>query len=298
MAERETGKVEVSFSMQNMVDVSTLWAFIAPVEMYSAVAKRAGYSGIEYFPFRVPHIQVRTGLITNGALKSITSAHQSFRTEKTLKEVRNHPNPKLAAQAYVTMPEKFASLKDLEKLQKELGHKLPVVVYPPNEWMSETRPAIFNKLANKLIQPAPELIEALGQNMEKADKFGYKLCLDLFHIRRNVTQIFESQFGRWQDVLPVLLPKTKEIRLDVGRNDLNGPFDSMQELKDIYSNERKTDIVPMLEAIRDFGWTGPIVTEIPATSAKNLISNAKLATPSMIVRVHSQIVENIKNIWK
>lgn len=74
--------------------------------------------------------------------------------------------------------------------------------------------------------------------------------------------------------------------MGVGRNDFQGPFDSMQELKDIYSGERKTDIVPMLEMIRDFGWTSPIVTEIPATSVKNLVSDSKIATPGLIIGVH------------
>lgn len=292
---------EINFSMQNMVDGSTLWALIAPIEMYSAVARRAGYSGIEYFPFRIPHTQVRTGLITRGALGSIESAHQSFRTERTLRHVRQHPDPKLAIQAFVTLTEKFDSLKDLAKLQRELGHRLPVVVYPPNEWMGETRPEIFKRLDDKLIQPAPELLGAWGINtatefVNEARNRGYDFCLDLFHIRRLVTQGFQTQFGKWQDVLPVLLPHTREINLAVGRGDFDGPFDSMQELKDLYTRGRKSAIIPILEMVRDFGWTGPIVTEIPATSAKSLISNSRVTTPRMLISVHKQIVENLRSI--
>lgn len=310
MTEREPGEVEVGFSMQNLMDASTLWAIVAPIEISSAVARKAGYvrmdgsPNVEYYPYNVPHAQIRTGVVTSSALNSITSAHQSFRTEKSLKEVINFQpksKRKIAAQAFVTMPEKFASLEDLEKLQRELGHRLPVIVYPPNEWMGEARPEAFRRLDNKLIQPAPELLDAWGVNtipefLDKVKAGGYKLCLDLFHIRRQVTQGFQTQFGRWQDVLPQLLPQTREIHLAVGRNDFQGPFDSAQELKDLYSGERKTEIVPMLETVRDFGWTGPIVTEIPATSAKNLISNSKIATPGMLIKAHSQIVGNIKSI--
>ena len=300
MVEHES-KTEINFSMQNLMNTSTIWAIIAPIELYSTLAKKSDYSGIEYFPFRVPHAQIRTGLLTKNALDSITSAHQSFRTEKNLKDVRKHPNPTIAAKAFITMPEKFGSLADLQKLQRELGHKLPVVVYPPNEWMGESRPEIFKRLDNKLIQPAPELLGTWGVNttdkfINEVKKRGYKLCLDLFHIRRQVGQDFQSQFGKWQEVLPVLLPETKEIHLAVGRNDFQGPFDSAQELKDIYFGERKTDIVPMLEAVRDCGWSGPIVTEIPANSAKNLISSSKITTPSMLIAVHKQIVTNIKEI--
>ena len=294
-------EIKVNFSMLNLLDTSTLWGIIAPIEMYATIAKKSGYAGIEYFPYRVPHLQMKKGLVTNNGVNSITSAHQSFRTEKDFEAVRKHPNPKLAAAAYITMPEKFASLKDLEKLQRELGHKIPVVVYPPNEWLGEKRPYIFERLDNKLIQPAPELLGAWGiqttkQFINKIKNSDYKLCLDLFHIRRQVTQGFHTQFSRWQEVIPALLPYTKEVHLAVGRSDFQGPFDSAQELKDIYSGERKTDIVPMLELIREFGWTGSIVTEIPATSAKNLISNSKIATPSLLIQVHKQIVANINEI--
>lgn len=292
---------EIIFSMQNMLDSSTLWALLAPIEVYSHIATQAGYSGIEYFPFRAPHTQVQTGLVTNSALGSIKSAHQSFRTERNWAEVRRHPNPKLAAQAFVTLPEKFASLGDLEKLQRELGNRLPVVVYPPNEWMGEVKPDIFDKLDNKLIQPAPELlgaweVDTILKFLDKVKQGGYELCLDLLHIRRQVTQGFHTQFGRWQDVLPQLLPQTREIHLAVGRSDFQSPFDSAQELKDIYSGERKTEIVPMLEMVRDLGWVGPIVTKIPATSAKKLVSDAKIATPSTLVSVHAQLINNIKEI--
>lgn len=293
----------INFSMQNMVDSSTPWALPAPIELYSAVAKNSGYSGIEYFPFRIPHIQVRTGMLTRGALNSINSAHQSFRTEKTLTEVRRHPNPRLAAQAFVTMPEKFVSLQDLEKLQRTFKGEFPVVVYPPNEWMNETRSAIFDRLENKLIQPAPELLGAWGINsveefMAESKKRGYELCLDLYHIRRRVTQGFQTQFGQWQDVLPVLLPQTREIHLGVGRADFQSSFDSMLELRDIYVGDRMTDIIPMLEMVRDSGWIGPIVTEIPAIAAKNLVSDSKITSPSLLVKTHKQIVDNLRSILK
>lgn len=302
MVDRETD-IKFNFSMQNMVDSSTLWSLLAPMELYSAIAGKAGYSGLEYLPFRIPHTQLKTGLLSKKALSSVRSAHQSFRTEKNLPGVRSHRNPKLAAQAYVTLPEKVASLKDLEKLQKALGKELPVVVYPPNEWMGETRPEIFEILENKLIQPAPELLGAwktktLEEFIRETLNRGFGLCLDLFHIRRQVSQGFQTQFGPWQEVLPALLPYTREIHLGVGRSDFQGPFDSMQELRDIYSGERKTDIVPMLELIKDSGWTGPIVTEIPATSVKNLVSDSRFTTPNILISAHKQIVGSLRNIME
>lgn len=300
MSERKTG-IEINFSMLNLPDISTPWALLTPVEFFTLIARKACCSGIEYYPFRVPHTQLRAGLLGGQTLQSIHSAHQSFRTEKNFAEVRRHPNPILATQAFVTMPEKFASLSDLEKLQRLLGANLGLVVYPPNEWMGETTPAIFSRLKNKSIQPAPELLGAWGVNtteefLQEVQRRGFRLCIDLFHLRRRATQGFQTQFGPWQEVLPALLPLADEIHLAVGRKDFQAPFDSMQELKDLYSGDRRTEITSILETVKDLSWAGLVVTEIPATAANNLVSEAKLATPSNLVRVHKQVAKNVKDI--
>lgn len=292
----ESPETTVNFSMQNLVDTSTLWALLAPIETFTNISKSAGYQGVEYFPYRIPHTQVRTGLLSKESLRQIDSAHQSFRTEKNLGEVKKHPRPILALKAFITMPEKVASLTDLKILQRKLGKLLPVIVYPQNEWAGETRPAIFDTLVNKLIQPAPELISTLGQNMEKADQLGYKLCLDLFHIRRKVTQGFSTQFRPWQEMLPLLLPQTKEIHLAVGRQDFEGSFDSMAELVDLYYGTRRTDIIPMLELIHRSGWQGPIVTEIPANSITKLAGVSEILTPTVLVNKHRVIADNVRSI--
>jgi len=57
-------------------------------------------------------------------------------------------------------------------------------------------------------------------------------------------------------------------------------------------------MISILELIRDIGWTGPIVTEIPATSVKDLVSNSKFATLNMLINVHTQLVKNITNIFR
>ncbi len=288
-------KTEINFSMGNLVDASAPWALAMPIEFYSFVAQQSGYSGIEYFPYRVPHIQIRSGMFSDFALNSIKSVHQSYRTEKSLKEVKEHPNPVLALQAYMTLAEKVDSLKDLEKLQTE-EPGIPAIVYPPNEWSGETRPTNFDRLSNKLIQPAPELLGGWGVNsaeqfVDEAIKRDYELCLDLYHIRRLPVQGFETKFAPWQELLPVFLPKTREIHLSVGRTDFRGPFNSVQELEDLYYGDERTEIIPMLAAIRNFGWSGPIVTEIPASSASRLVS--KITTPGSIIKIHSRIVENV-----
>jgi hypothetical protein len=286
--------------MLSVLDSATLWALLAPLDIHNKLAARSGYRGLEYFPLRIPHSQVRTGMLTPNVLNSVRSAHQSYRTERTLREVRKHPNKLLAAQSFVTLPEKFASLNDLVKLQQFLGKELPLVVYPPNKSLGEEQPEVFSLLANKLIEPSPELLGEWNVYTpvafaNEAVNQGYRLCLDLFHIRRDPTQGSQTRFGRWQDVIPSILPYTNEIHLSVGRRDFQSIFDSMEELGDIYFGQVNTGIIPMLELIKSSDWSGPIVTEIPASSIAKLMGKSVIS-PGTLTDAHRKIVNNLKQI--
>lgn len=296
--------IEINFSMQNLLDKSSVWAIItpvAPVEFHAYIARWAGYSGIEYFPWRRPDWQARRGAISQDGLSSIKSAHQSWRSERSLREVARHPNRLLAAFAYVTLPEKSASLPGLKKLQDMLGQDLPLVIHPYDEWRGDEQYPLFGQLRNKLAQPEPALlgrwgIKSAGDLAREIKRRGFDgLCLDLYHLRRPAGQVFKTRFGPWQEVIPVLLPHTKEIHLGLGRSDIPAEFNSMQELKDLYGWERKTDIIPILEMIRDLGWRGPIVTEIPVKAIREL-AGAKILTPRRLVSTHKVIVQNLKEI--
>lgn len=291
--------------MQSLLDKSSVWALItpiAPVEFHARIAQRAGYSGIEYFPWRIPDLQARKGVISQGGVSSIKSAHQSWRSEKSWQEVKQHPNPPLAAFAYLALPEKSASLQGLVRLQDMLGRDLPLVIHPYDEWRGDTQYPLFSYLGNKLVQPTPELLDRWGiksaeELVQEIKRRGFDgLCLDLYHLRRPAGQIFKTRFGRWQEIIPVLLPDTKEIHLGLGRSEFPAGFDSIQELRDLYGWERKTDIVPMLEMIRDSGWRGPIVTEIPAMAIRKLTAGVKILTPRQLVATHKLLVQNLREI--
>lgn len=305
MLEREP-KTEISFSMQNLLNKSTIWSIIIPTERYATIAKSAGYDGVEFFPNRIwPNIDGQNGSFSDFTKLMIKSGHQSWRSENTIKEARRHSNPSLAIQAFFLLPERNYSLKHLKKLQETMGN-IPLVIYPPHLWQGEYQhPPIFSDLNNTLMQPTPELLELWNissiEGFPDAMKYrGYDgFCLDLFHMRRYPAQDYKSQLPHWKEILPVFLPHTKEIHVSVGRNDLKGNFDSMAELKDLYFNKKETEVVPILEAIRDFGWKGLITTEIPSDSLKPLIpTSSKILTPKIIVDTHKIIVDNLKKIMK
>jgi len=297
-------KTEINFSMQNLLDETILGAVFAassPIELHVALAKRAGYQGVEFFPFIIPDIQIRTRLYDPSVfLDSVRSAHQSWRSEKTFGEVRKHPRPQAALFAYVTIEEKVASLKTLKRLQDILGESLPMVVFPVDEWRGERGNETFIQLKRKLVQPTPELlrlwkVRTPEEFWQKARSMGFSgICLDLYHIRRLPVE-GEVGFGHWSEVVPSFLPFTREIHLGVGRRDFRG-VDSQKELEDLYTGEGKTDISKILELIKNNRWKGPVVTEIPVVGIRDLLGINRFVTPQEIVRVHQRIVENLKGM--
>lgn len=293
-------ETELLFSMQNLLDASTFGSILKPIKDYRVMAEDSGYGGIEFFPWRIPSVQIQLGLITAKDKAAIKVVHQSYRSERSLREVWQHPNRELAALAFLALPERIASLKLLKKLQGMLPDNIPIIIYPYHEWRGEEQYELFPRIKNKLVQTAPELLDrwqvkSAKEFVDEVSRRGFDgICLDLFHLRCHPTQGFTTKFKPWQESIPVLLPHTKLVHLGIGRTDSHGNFDSMEELKDIYTGARDTDIIPVLEMIRDANWNGPIVTQIPARSIGAITRQP--FTPSRIVAVHGNIVENLSKI--
>lgn len=304
---KPNSETEINFSMQNMLDSATFYAAFFPIETYKRIAQQAGYQRIEYFPWRfLPNWQAFTRTITKETLSAIGSAHQSFRSERTIREVLAHPKRGLATMAFLALPERNASLKNLHNLQEKIrlttGEEIPLVVYPPHEHEGEKIPPLFNKLTNKLLQPTPDFftrwgVKTIDELIATAVHKGYSgFCLDLLHLREKGSQ--GEQFPPWRKTLPKLLPHTAEIHVSVGRRDfqLEGS-DSFRELTDLYTDSRKTEIVTILETIRDFGWKGPVVTEIPGSSLREVLSTKTLLVkPKDFIAAHQEIVNTLKGI--
>jgi hypothetical protein len=281
---------KISNSMQNLVDIDAPYMAFMPISLYIRIAKNAGYTGTEYYPYLISSLMLRSfrDLDTNG----ITSSHESWGSNKILKQI-------------IAMRPKVDSLNDSIILQKKTPGYFPVVVYPHKDHEGESRPKAFDQLKDKIMQPSADEMKFWGLNttkelIKRAKSEGFRICLDLFHIRRNST-IDGSRMENWRDVIDQTLIYTDEIHLAVGRDDFHGPFNSMGELADIYYGTRKTEIIEMLEFVKDkereWERTIPIVTEIPARGIARLLSiNNKILTPTILSDAHSKIVSNIRNI--
>lgn len=300
MSKHEVNQFSLRYSTQNTLDSKTLWAMFAPVALHTRIATEAGYQdGVEFMPFHLPSLEVRLGILTARTLDLIQSAHQSYRSERSIRDFRTHPRKDVALKAALALPDSIYSLTILARLRhlrEDRCHlSLPFVLYP----LSERDRVTSNQVPdNSLFEPSPELLEKwrvdnISQLGNEGQKRGYAgFCLDLYHLRRNSRR--GSSFGDWRNQLQLALPWTKEIHLSLGRTDFNG-IDSMAELKDVIYGTRQTDIIPILEAIKKL-WTGPIVTEIPSLAISKLLFQGKLISPRNLITAHAQIVQNLGQI--
>lgn len=293
--------VDVDSSVGNIFSKSTLYTALWPAHAYVDAIMEAEYKGFQWLPFRgLPAAeQVNHGLISPYVKDAIRSLHQSYRSEKSFKEALQHPNPFLATLSYVLLPERTASLNDLEQLQKVVGRELPVVLYPPEGLESS---GTDKRFAQKLFQPTPEITKLWGVTTisglrQEAIKRGYTgFCTDLFHMRVGAENSFTLE--PWQETLPQLLEFTKEIHIAAGRIDIpQDKVDTMSELQDLRDGTRTTELTSMLFEIGRLGWNGRIVTEIPATALRTLRTDrSSFYTPKNLIEDHRRIVGNVHDI--
>lgn len=282
-------------SMQNHVQQHPpyAWAALAPLSLHTKIAREAKYNGIEYYPLQATSIQLR--LVKGIDTSEVFSSHESWGNGKI--------------PFVLVMRKNIPSLKDSIILQSKSNHpeSFLTVVYPNEASRDETWPQEFNKLNNKIIQPTIDLMKEWGVDnindfLIKAKSMGFRICLDLFHIRRGSVKN-GSTMENWKKIIDVLINYTDELHLGVGREDFKGPFDSMEELVDLYTGSTNTEIVPILEYIKakekEMGKELPIVTEIYAhTIIKMLDKQNTIATPSLLIKTHKRIVENLRSLME
>ena len=101
----------------------------------------------------------------------------------------------------------------------------------------------------------------------------------------------------WQETLPQLLPHAQEIHVAAGRLDIKqSHIDTEQELRDLLSGRGETDLLKMLKAVRESGWTGRVVTEIPAVALHNIRANrSSFSSVRDLIEDHRRIVGNIQD---
>ncbi len=292
---------EYGMSVMNFFDKSTIYTALLPAHAIVDIATESGYKDLEWHPLRftVAGEQLRHNLGVSQYVKDgIGSLHQSWRIQKTLAQVAKHPYPAIAAASFVLLPETDASLTDLQKLQRVLGKQLPVVLYPRQE-----RPGISHQwgFAAMTYQPLPEVLEFFGvQNVEEMIKKGKELgytgvTIDLTHIRESEDG---KSLGHWKDVLPLLLPDAVEVHVSAGRVERKTlvTFDPMEELRDLYKGHGQSELIEMLRYIRQSGWQGRFVTEIPAVALHALGNTNPFESPRELAEKHKRLVKNIQDI--
>lgn len=276
-------------SMQNHIQKRAPYMAFMPIGTHLRLSSEAGYDGTEYYPFQGPSFQLR---FTRPDTSQIFSSHESWGNGK--------------APYMFIMREKIRSLNDSLILQTKAKNKFLNVVYPHEPSRGEIKPLQFEKLQYKIIQPTVDLmkewkVDNINDFLAKAKSMDFRICLDLFHIRRATRNENSTIKEDWKTIIDSVLNYTDEIHLSIGRDDFNGPFDSMAELVDIYTGSETKDIIPILKYIKTkeeaLGHEIPIVTEVPADAiAKLLGKKNKVLTPCEISRAHRQIVNNLRSV--
>lgn len=295
-------EIPVCCSSVNWLDRHLSDSLALPIAPIIASVKRAGYDGLEWHPNRtVAGLQMVCGLLSPDEKKMITSGHQTWRSEMTLGEVWHHPYPALALISYILLPERIASLDHLENIQGVVGKQLPMVLYPTHAEKEES--GTGRNFGEKLFQPNADVmkrwgVQTLQELIDAAFSRGYTgLCLDLFHMRLDSS----SLLANWKESFKILLPYTKEVHLGLGRTDFerygNFPVNSMEELHDMVFGREKTEIKPMIRTLKDLGWNGPMVTEIPAEAFFRIAPRRQITFTDFIAQ-HRPIVDTVKEIFE
>ena len=261
---------------------------------YVDKALEAGYDGHEWFPMRnLAEVgrQTNDGALPDYVKESIRSAHQSWRHEKTFGEAWDNPNRKLrwlGMASYFLFPETTESLEYINRLQEQLGRKLPVVMYPDTEGGRHTD----FEFKNKTYQPSANVTREFGANtiqemIDEGRRRGFdSLTVDIHHM---------LGLGRWEEVLPRLLPHATEIHIALGRIDDELDPKTQQKLEDLYSGRKGTEIYRILETIKRIWSGGIVVTEIPYQALATLRKKYKESLETKdLVEDHRRIVDNLR----
>ncbi len=298
----EREPVEVDSSLFSLLDVATVYTVAFPLEILVHYAKKSGYSGLEVLPLRLQgRGQMAHGWMTAKAKAAIHSEHQSFQqhpSAQALNEFFKNPKtrPKTKKEAgfviaqFLLLPEERESVEDLIRIQKGIGHQLPTVLYVHKDQSG----VVSLPFPQRMFQPTPFVMNDLGakdipdltREMYARGYTGY--CLDLYHFRQEGQK---ESWLNWRKVLPLLLPDTQEIHVSAGRELNEGP-ETMKELRDLLEGTRKTPLPHILEFIKDTGWRGRVVTEIPSSAIAQL-RRSRILTPKTLINEHQKIVETV-----
>lgn len=282
-------KMELDTAILNYLGLATIYTTLLPIDAFIDIASESGYSGLEYHPLKgIPGISINHGKISEP--DKIKSLHEGFRGEKTIFDALRHPNKALALQAYMALPYGPTSVRELDRLQEIVGKKLDIVLYPKTTLFDEAALGRHTNFGENTYQPTKEVMEMWGvttidEMIKKGESLGYTgITYDTSHSRT---------ISPWQEHLPQLLEQgvIKEVHLSAGRTDM-GYAKTVEELGDLLFGTKKTELLQMLQAIKDSDWQGRVITEIPINAIKDVRKRGAIVTPKQMIDDHRRIVDN------
>jgi hypothetical protein len=225
------------------------------------IVQELGLDGLEWRPFRgLTNTMILWNMVDKETLSGfIVSVEQSFRGERSLIQAYRHPNRNAAIKGYFVFPY-ISNMKVMAKLAQIMGEDFPVVMYPDRRlpYWSEKVPTnqrlfqLTQEVADKWFAPDMVFLKIF---MEAWGFHG--IVLDAYHI--------QAQSGgwvrNWSQWVPENIDLIPEVHIGLGRSEYP-EIDSDPKAfltGDLESSEQGR----VLLAMRDLGWHGRVVLEIP-----------------------------------
>lgn len=257
-----------AMAMAAMLGPRTFYLPFCGVTKYRQIAEEIGCY-LDFWPINPgPSFQVARKGLKPDDKSIIVSASGSYRGETSLTQAWAHKNKALAIPSYFFFPHRddFNTVGLVtEQLRRYDGRQIPVVQYP--ESPREKRDEI---LTPRLVQPVPE--EFIKQSIRTPDDLDKYLltnsfdgfCFDTQHSRFLFTD------PRFRHLFEEVIKRSSLVHVSLGRSDAQRPdypIDAQKELRDVtFPDNRFTQIARLLLEIRDSGFDGTYVLEIPVES--------------------------------
>lgn len=302
-------EAEIAFSNINTLNVpdnpTILDQLLTPyrnLEQIQKIAEEAGYTGTAIMPtHRIGHEM--NGDLPPETTRFILAGNQSFRGEKGLREVLQHPSPLLALKVFLTLPHNTESLKTLKIMQqkrKGLGlPAMPVTLQTPEEAQKKEA----EELTRKGLILTPDNYKQLGltpfANLpgDLKQKGIDGLALDTYQMRRQS----KSPLAKYQKSIPALWENTSIVVFGLGREDLPTDYGnfSHHDLSDLYHGNKNGEIYKVLDRMREqmqsTGHVPTFVVQIPEPGLRVLTeAGGDIVTTEKAVEVHARVLKNLR----
>lgn len=282
----------------------------------------AGYDGLQWNMIRrtLAGFQLNHGFFGRKIAEGIVSLRQSTRGEQTWNETLHHESPINAIQTRIFMDYRDDSIDRIRRLSRRFQKQTPAQPLKPVDLYPVDRPdqRSGTELANprRLILTAEVLqdwnIQPIGEDfvdfanrlVAEAKARGYDaLSLDFFHMRDTPPE-GPNHLQNWRQTLPALLATgaVEEIVVSLGRIDRMsraGNIDTIGEARSLLGiDSQDTEIMHMLDVVRESGWQGDVLVQIPPSGLKRAIQGERrrknLINNKTLTYWHTQITNNIQ----